>query len=318
MKTNRFTWRQAVPLLLSLLLSTAIGCDDTTPAGSNIEEPAGTILATSGCKAFALEAAGTAPGADQECVSYVYDRSSTLRLTHINAAFNCCPGEITADIDIDNHRITIAEHEEMQLCRCNCLFDVDYSFENLPPGEYTIHVTGPYQEAGDDPLEFTINLSLEPEGLFCVDRDHYPWFENLPDEPQGTFIGMSGCETLVTQPPVDTMGGSGDCIEWHYLPGNVLLLWHHEAGLNCCPNLGTDIVIDGSTITIHETDLGLCDCSCLYDLSFQVINLPPGEYTISVVEPLIQEGDKKLECTVDLARFPAGAHCVERTYYPWR
>lgn len=320
MKAKRVTWQQVIMLLCSLflLIIPATSCDDTTPSGTSGEDPSGYLLVTSGCKAFALEAGGDVPGPDQDCFEYSYDRSGELSITHINAGFNCCPGEITADIDITNHVITITEHEEMQLCRCNCLFDVEYRIENIPPGLYTIRFVEPYTEEGDEPLECMINLQDDPAGSCCVTRDHYPWDSGIASEPSGILVDLVGCKDFITLEDTPAVEIPRDCIEYEYRPWGLLLLKHVNAGFNCCPLLDTQIMIEDDTITITETELeGNCDCLCLFDPTYQIVNLPPGVYAITVVEPYLQPGDEALEFTVDLNAAPAGGYCVERAHYPW-
>jgi hypothetical protein len=95
-------------------------------------------------------------------------------------------------------------------------------------------------------------------------------------------------------------------------------LKHVNAGFNCCPVLDTDVSIDNGVIKIVETETeGLCDCYCLFDLHYMIVNLPPGEYTISVDEHYEEPGDEKLEFTVDLMETPSGIYCVERNHSPW-
>ena len=43
---------------------------------------------------------------NEDCIEYSYN-GQTLTLKHINSAFNCCPGEITADIDINGDIVWI-------------------------------------------------------------------------------------------------------------------------------------------------------------------------------------------------------------------
>ena len=131
------------------------------------------------CKTFQTGALADIIPPDQDCIEYQYDGEGTLVLDHINAGFNCCPSNLTADISIEQSLITITEYEHFDNtgpCYCLCLFDVDYQINNLPPGEYTIKVNEVYLEEGDELLEFTVNLPPSPySGSFCVFRSHYPW-----------------------------------------------------------------------------------------------------------------------------------------------
>lgn len=139
--------------------------------------PSGRIIDYGGCKDFTTK---DDPGDDPfyDCIEYQYDGGSTLLLTHFNSGFNCCPLELLADITISNNVITIVEDEtfEFEPCPCLCLFDVYYEIINLPVGEYTIRIDG-LNVYPEEIMEFTIDLSTEPSGQFCVYRDYYPWGE---------------------------------------------------------------------------------------------------------------------------------------------
>lgn len=153
----------------------------------------GRLIGHTDCKSFPLATPGSAAhgstagseadrapaalgaGSDVECLEYEYDGRSVLRLKHVNAGFNCCPGTISADIEIASGRIFIRESESSSLCDCNCLFDLDYEVVLLAPGLYRIEVVGPYQPSGDPPLEFLADLTGPSSGSFCVKRSRYPW-----------------------------------------------------------------------------------------------------------------------------------------------
>ena len=141
--------------------------------------PAGALLETAGCKQFLTNASGQlddfAPGPHDDCIEFQYNGINTLVLRHISAGFNCCPGEITAEIDFNSSLITITEREQEQGCKCLCLFDLDYEVVNLAPGVYTLRIIEPYVEGGDQVLEFTLELLSAASGTHCLQRDYYPW-----------------------------------------------------------------------------------------------------------------------------------------------
>ncbi len=130
---------------------------------------------------------------------------------------------------------------------------------------------------------------------------------------------MNGCEDQTgvrTNRSFDTVD---NCIEYTYIQESILLLKHVNAGFNFCPVIETDAAIENGAITIVEREVeGLCDCYCLFDLYYIIVNLSPGEYAISVVEPYLQEGDETLKVTVDLEETPSGIHCLERNHSPWQ
>jgi hypothetical protein len=141
--------------------------------------PAGALLETAGCKQFLTNASGRlddfAPGPHEDCIEFQYNGTNTLILRHISAGFNCCPGEITAEIDFNSSLITITEREQEQGCKCLCLFDLDYEVVNLKPGVYTLRIIEPYVEGGDQVLELTLELLSATSGTHCLQRDYYPW-----------------------------------------------------------------------------------------------------------------------------------------------
>lgn len=137
--------------------------------------------------------------------------------------------------------------------------------------------------------------------------------------PSGRLMSHSDCLTM------EKGGGDGeaaiaeDCIEYQYDGQGTLLLRHANAGLNCCPEdfAAVVTVIDG-VITIDETPIpGFCDCLCLFNLDYAVINLPPGTYGLSVVEQCLDGDDQPLKTTIDLVSVPAGSFCLTRDHYPW-
>jgi hypothetical protein len=142
-------------------------------------DPIGVLLQYNGCKQFldSIQDNGLVPGPQNDCIEYQYNGNGTLTLRHINAGFNCCPGEITATIEFDNTVITITEREREQGCRCLCLFDLDYEIDNLAPGQYTIRVIEPYVSSNDQALEFTVNFTSTPSGNICLTRNNYPWID---------------------------------------------------------------------------------------------------------------------------------------------
>jgi len=140
-------------------------------------DPFGRLIGRTNCKGSGGSVGGTpaAPASSQECVEYDYDGRSLLRLKHINAGFNCCPGTVSADIEISGDTIRIKEKESSSLCDCSCLYDLRYEIIGLDRGTYRISVVGPYQPEGDPPLIVLLDLEHANSGSACVDRTRYPW-----------------------------------------------------------------------------------------------------------------------------------------------
>ncbi len=114
------------------------------------------------------------PASGEDCIEYRFS-GDTLSLKHINAAFNCCPGEIEVETSVAGDTIIIAEKEKEALCDCLCLYDLKMAIYNVSASGYTIVVRELYLTEEDEPLIFTVDLAGQPEGKHCVKRNHYPW-----------------------------------------------------------------------------------------------------------------------------------------------
>ena len=139
--------------------------------------PVGRLVGRTDCKGSGGASTGAAAGptSSQECIEYDYDGRGVLRLKHVNAGFNCCPGTVSADIEISDDTIRIEESESSSLCDCSCLYDLSYEIAALASGVYRISVIGPYQPEEGPPLEFLLDLDQASTGSFCVQRTQYPW-----------------------------------------------------------------------------------------------------------------------------------------------
>ena len=132
--------------------------------------------------------------------------------------------------------------------------------------------------------------------------------------PWGNLTNQTTCLDNNTSKTPPTQ----DCIKYQYDGRQNLTLVHNNAGFNCCPEIVTNVTIKNSIITIKEVEIsGLCDCSCLFDLNYLIINLPPAIYTITVEEPYVKPEEPKLEFLVDLTDSLTGNFCAERYNYPW-
>jgi len=154
------------------------GCKQNTDVGTI---PNGTLVKHSDCKLTQgargdRQAADTSYSPGEDCIQYSYDGIGRLTLKHINAAFNCCPGSLDAELAVGKSTITVFEKEQTQGCYCLCLYDLDYQIDCLTPGVYTIRVVEPYVQGPEKNLEFTIELKDSfSSGSICVPRSDYPW-----------------------------------------------------------------------------------------------------------------------------------------------
>jgi hypothetical protein len=109
----------------------------------------------------------------QECLQYEYDGMGTLLIKHVNAAFNCCPDTIFAEITILQDELLITEYEAgWEWCTCSCLYDLDYRIDNLPPGLWRIGISYSYLRKI---FEITLDLTNPITGEYCEERHNDPW-----------------------------------------------------------------------------------------------------------------------------------------------
>jgi hypothetical protein len=111
----------------------------------------------------------------RDCLAYTYNTDFTLDLKHINAGFNCCPGQFKTTITADDTLITVETVESIHGCRCTCLFDLDYEVKHVAPGIHRIKIIEQCLGEGDEQLDFVVDLSLPTSGISCVERTHTPW-----------------------------------------------------------------------------------------------------------------------------------------------
>ncbi len=272
----------------------------------------GEVIGFGECKIFEKESS------DQDCLFYEYDGQGLLTLSHVNAAFNCCPGQIVADISVEDGIIVISESETEPQCDCICLFDVDMEVHYLPPGQYTIQVNELYLGPGDEPLYLTVDFTGPNSGSLCLPRANYPWI--LLGQAAGDLTDHSDCLIYNTAGdlPVDKEPHD-DCIEFEYDGAGILDIRHLNSAFNCCPlELLADFTFEGSTIVITESEVvdPPCVCLCLFDVSYRMTGIPPGVYVLRIIGLNLQGGEPN-EMVIDLTTNLTGSHCVTRDIYPW-
>lgn len=148
-------------------------------AGPSLLCPAyGLPVTVSGCKLFSTAEDSLGPPPNLDCIEWWYDGEGSLRIRHLNAGFNCCPTEIIVNAYVDTGAIFIEEREYLDYggCSCLCLFDLEYTIENVHPDHYAVRVLEPYVKEADTALAALITINPTPDsGNFCVERTHYPW-----------------------------------------------------------------------------------------------------------------------------------------------
>ncbi|MFH1119224.1 MAG: hypothetical protein V1775_05330 [Bacteroidota bacterium] len=164
---------QIIPafLITGIMLS---GCEYDKETHQQ-QDSKGRVTGHSECKG--LKSSNSSPGISDSlsCIEHSFDETThKLLLKHINAGFNCCPGDLSCTVLIKNDTITIQEAEQYKFCDCECLYDVDIEINNVEKQIYQIIFIEPYIGT-QEPLNFTIDLRNEATGSYCVSRTQYPW-----------------------------------------------------------------------------------------------------------------------------------------------
>lgn len=169
---------------LSILIP-LIGCNDTmTVVKKDDFKVVAKLTDFSSCKPLTPPLDSLSCALSEEGLNYHYDGKGHLILKHVNAGYNCCGQPLSADIVITDGAILIKESESAeQVCRCLCLYDLEYEFTNLPEGNYQVEFNGLYLKNDETGLKTSISAVGVTTGSFCLKRDHYPWL--TMDYPPG-------------------------------------------------------------------------------------------------------------------------------------
>lgn len=138
--------------------------------------------------------------------------------------------------------------------------------------------------------------------------------------PWGTLVDHSGC--VSSEDRGAWVPNTVECVEYLYDGIGTLQLTHTNALFNCCfDSLTADINVGDDIVDIveHEHPFGgMCDCICLYDINYEIINLPPAVYTIRVSNVYMENygNGEIIEFVVDLTQSLSGIYCIERPYLP--
>jgi hypothetical protein len=142
----------------------------------------------------------------------------------------------------------------------------------------------------------------------------------IPDlEPDGTLVAFTGCKSFVSGASASGFlaveESNQECLEYTYV-GSVLRIKHINASFNCClDGIVGSVNIDGNSIRI-ESEGRLangqgCFCDCLYDVEYEIVNIPPSVYVIA--GPTFSRSFE-----IDLRKKTSDRYCEPRNSYPWK
>ena len=90
-------------------------------------------LSVSDCKTKG----GSTKGTNPEYITLKTVDDYYLLINHINAMFNCEPGQITVTIAVSSNEISMDENESSSLADCICPYDIDFK---LGPLQYETYI----------------------------------------------------------------------------------------------------------------------------------------------------------------------------------
>lgn len=162
-------------------------------------------------------------------------------------------------------------------------------------------------ESGDANLDGRVNISD------AVSIVNYVFAgKSICNSGDYSISGMTGCKNSTKANPPLNM----DCVVIDYGPSQTLAVRHYNTVFNCCPlEPFAEVVVDGNTINVMEYSNGQCDCMCVFDIFYEIPNIPAGEYTIVVSECWPPNTDHTY--TIDLSTTPYDSICIERNDYPY-
>ena len=168
MKTIFYPFIAAVSLLLIVF-----GCKND-PEKEDLWVVSGKLVSNTECKMSPTK--NTALLMDSiTCAEYSYNATThTLLIKHINAGFNCVPGDLSINAHISKDTIIIEEFETNNFALCNCLFDLDMEIKGIDAKFYQIKFIEPYR-GNKKELIFGVDFSSQTAGLHCIPRYGYPW-----------------------------------------------------------------------------------------------------------------------------------------------
>ena len=144
-------------LLSVLFVATIVCCDESGNPAQSVELK---NFANTGCKGFTR----SDTEGSKEIVEYRVIHDGYLYISHQNAIFNCCPGELGADISTEGNTITVTEYETENGCKCICSYDLSYEVGPLAEGETYRIIIGKKGEE-QKVAEFTFNNSSTYEEI---------------------------------------------------------------------------------------------------------------------------------------------------------
>ena len=168
-------------------------------------------VANSGCKAFPFAAAARKVTMEdnREYIEYKALTDGYLSINHVNAKFNCEPGELKMQAIVSGNEIRILETEEQALANCICHYDLYCEVGPLSNGNYTVIIYRGSYEMEYARFNISYKSGLNDKFDFNINNDDYNYVK--------TFSGNNQEDLIGTWHLLSSMGGWSPKVD--YSPG---------------------------------------------------------------------------------------------------
>lgn len=124
--------------------------------------------------------------------------------------------------------------------------------------------------------------------------------------PVGRVVGKSECKDWKSR---------AISVEYKYTDG-ILLLEHRNVTYNCCMEKVLSIIsVKEGKISIFSKEgygqHGPCDCLCPFDIKYEIRDLSPNAYTVTIDNTKAEGHNKPIQFIIDLNSLKSGKHHVE-------
>jgi len=109
---------------------------------------------------------GTKSYFDTEYIEYSTVNKNYLSVKHVNVIFNCEPGQLFVDIELQDDTIFVHEHEEFGMANCICPYDLSYRIGPLSYGYYQFVLL----QGGLQRTQFLIDFNPTTEAVFEITK----------------------------------------------------------------------------------------------------------------------------------------------------
>jgi len=107
---------------------------------------------------------GTKSSENTESIEYTTVDKNYLSVKHVNVLFNCEPGQLVVDVELQDDTIFVNENEKQSIVNCICPYDLSYRIGPLSYGNYQFVLL----QGGLQRTQFLIDFNSTTEGVIEI------------------------------------------------------------------------------------------------------------------------------------------------------